>query len=219
MKFRLQPQKTNSITKKNSVSFTNRRWPMPNYNVCCVTRQYFFTIYFFASQRLSEGPTCLYNYIYLLLSSFFFKYKLFEDLCHSQSRWFTTKYYVTKRKSPHCFDQRISRAFPGNLHKSFKTIFGCPNWKREWIKINNTKNNWKNRYLHFCFCLPKAKTEKHYSLYTDPTPPASTHRITWCFVTKYSVFTSCLKAETFIVDYLFKKASIVITMIKTTYNI
>ena len=72
---------------------------------------------------------------------FFFKYKLFEDLCHSQSRWFTTKYYVTKRKSPHCFDQRISRAFPGNLHKSFKTIFGCPNWKREWIKINNTKHN------------------------------------------------------------------------------
>ena len=55
-----------------SVSFTNRRWPTPNYNVCCVTRQYFFTIHFFASQRLSEGPTCLYNYIYLLLSSFFF---------------------------------------------------------------------------------------------------------------------------------------------------
>ena len=72
---------------------------------------------------------------------FFFKYKLFEDLCHSRSRWFTTKYYVTKRKNPHCFDQWISRAFPGNLHKSFKTIFGCPNWKREWIKINNTKYN------------------------------------------------------------------------------
>ena len=46
-----------------------------------------------------------------------------------------------KRKSPHCFDQRISRAFPGNLHKSFKAIFGCPNWKREWIKISNTKHN------------------------------------------------------------------------------
>ena len=53
---------------------------------------------------------------------FFFKYKLFEDLCHSRSRWFTSKYYVTKRKSPHCFDQWISRAFPGNQHKSFKTI-------------------------------------------------------------------------------------------------
>ena len=38
----------------------------------CVTRQYFFTIHFFASQRLPEGPACLYNYIYLLLSSFFF---------------------------------------------------------------------------------------------------------------------------------------------------
>ena len=162
MKFRLQPQKKNSITKKNSVSFTNRRWPTPNYNVCCVTRQYFFTIHFFASQRLSEGPACLYNYIHLLLSSFFFfKYKLFEDLCHSQSRWFTTKYYVTKRKSLHYFDQRISRAFPGNLHKSFKTISGCPNWKRERIKINNTKHNKKNKYLHFCFCLRKGKIEKH----------------------------------------------------------
>ena len=52
----------------------------------------------------------------------------------------STKYYVTKR-SPHCFDHRISRAFPGNLHKSFKTIFGCPNWKREWIKISNTMHN------------------------------------------------------------------------------
>ena len=82
MKFRLQLQKKNSITKKNSVSFTNRRWPTPNSNVCCVTRQYFF----------SEGPTCLFKYK-------LFKYKLFKDLCHSQSRWFTTTYYVTKRRA------------------------------------------------------------------------------------------------------------------------
>ena len=87
-----------------------------NYYVCCMTRQYLFRIHFFGSQRLSECPTYLYNYIYLLQSSIFFKYKLFEDLCHSQSRLFTTKYYVTKRKSLQCFDQRISRAFPGNLH-------------------------------------------------------------------------------------------------------
>ena len=80
---------------------------------CCVTRQYLFRIHFFASQRLSESPAYLYNYIYLLLSSFFFhKYKFFEDLCDSRSRLFTTKYYVTKRKSLQCFDQRISRAFP-----------------------------------------------------------------------------------------------------------
>ena len=80
--------------------------------MCCVTRQYLFRIHFFASQRLSESPAYLYNYIYLLLSSFFFhKYKFFEDLCHSRSRLFTTKYYVTKRKSLQCFDQRISRAF------------------------------------------------------------------------------------------------------------
>ena len=40
--------------------------------MCCVTRQYLFRIHFFASQRLSESPAYLYNYIYLLLSSFFF---------------------------------------------------------------------------------------------------------------------------------------------------
>ena len=57
---------------------------------------------------------------------FFYKYKFFQDLCHSRSRLFTTMYYVTKRKSLQCFDQRISRAFPGNLH-IFLTIFGCLN--------------------------------------------------------------------------------------------
>ena len=51
---------------------------------------------------------------------FLFKCKWFADLCQSQSRLFTTKYYVTKRKSLQCFDQRIFRAFPGNLHKSKK---------------------------------------------------------------------------------------------------
>ena len=111
VKLRLQPQ------KKNSVSFTYRRQSTQKYYVCCVTRQYLFRIHFFASQRLSGGPAYLYNYIYLLLPSFFFyKYKFFEDLCHSRSRLFTTMYYVTIRKSLQCFDQRISRAFPGNLH-------------------------------------------------------------------------------------------------------
>ena len=98
---RLQPQ------KKNSVSFTYRRRSTQKY-VCCVARQCLFRIHFFASQRLSEGPAYLYNYIYLLLSSFCFN-KFFEDLCYSRSRLFTTKYYVTKRKSLQCFDQRISR--------------------------------------------------------------------------------------------------------------
>ena len=76
------------------------------------------------------------NYIYLLLSSFFF----FQIQVVRRSLSLSTKYYVTKR-SLHCFDHRISRAFPGNLHKSFKTIFGCPNWKRERIKISNTMHN------------------------------------------------------------------------------
>ena len=82
--------------------------------------QYLFRIHFFASKRLSECPAYLFNYIYLLLCSFSFKCKWFADLCHSQSRLFTTKYCVTKRKSLQCFDQRIFRAFPGNLHKSAK---------------------------------------------------------------------------------------------------
>ena len=97
-------------------SFESRQYM--NYHVCCVTGQYLFRIHFFASKRLSEYPAYLHNYIYLLLSSLHnHKCKLFEDLCRSQSRLFTTKYYVTK-KSLQCFDQRISRAFPGNLHKS-----------------------------------------------------------------------------------------------------
>ena len=64
-KFRLQPQ------KKNSVIFTYRRRSTPNYYVWCVTSQYFFRIHFFASKGLSECPAYLYNYINLLLSSFF----------------------------------------------------------------------------------------------------------------------------------------------------
>ena len=88
---------------------------------------------------------------------FLFKCKLFEDLCQSQN---TTKYYVTKRKSLQYFDQRISSALLGNLQKS-KQFSVVLNWKREWIKINKTKRQLKNRYLHFCFRLPKGKTEKH----------------------------------------------------------
>ena len=48
--------------------------------MCCVTRQYLFRIHFFASQRLSESPAYLYNYIYLLLSSFFFTHTSFSKI-------------------------------------------------------------------------------------------------------------------------------------------
>ena len=48
--------------------------------MCCVTRQYLFRIHFFASQRLSGGPAYLYNYIYLLLSSFFFTNTSFSKI-------------------------------------------------------------------------------------------------------------------------------------------
>ena len=72
VKLRLQPQ------KKNSVNFTYRRRSTQKYYVCCVTRQYLFRIHFFASQRLSGGPAYLYNYIYLLLSSFFLQIQVFR---------------------------------------------------------------------------------------------------------------------------------------------
>ena len=42
----------------------------PKYYACGVTRQCLFRIHFFASKRISECPAYLYNYIYLLLSSF-----------------------------------------------------------------------------------------------------------------------------------------------------
>ena len=48
--------------------------------MCCVTRQYFFRIHFFASQRLSGGPAYLYNYIYLLLFSSFFTNASFSKI-------------------------------------------------------------------------------------------------------------------------------------------
>ena len=51
----------------------------------CVTRQYLFRIHFFASQRLSESPAYLYNYIYLLLSSFFFS--LDQDYLRPSITW------------------------------------------------------------------------------------------------------------------------------------
>ena len=74
VKLRPQPQ------KKNRVSFTYRRRPTQKYHVCCVTRQYLFRIHFFASQRLSGGPAYLYNYIYLLLSSYFFTNTSFSKI-------------------------------------------------------------------------------------------------------------------------------------------
>ena len=59
-------------------------------------------------QKVLLVPITIFISSYL---HFFYKYKLFEDLCHSQSRLFTTKYYMTKRKSLQCFGQRISRQF------------------------------------------------------------------------------------------------------------
>ena len=69
---------------------------------------------------------------------FFYKHKLFEDLCHSRSRLFTTKYYVTKRKSLQCFDQRISRAFPG---RQFTYIFN--NFRLSKLQERMNKNKAK----------------------------------------------------------------------------
>ena len=59
-------------------------------------------------QKVLLVPITIFISSYL---HFFYKYKLFDDLCHSRSRLFTTKYYMTKRKSLQCFGQRISRQF------------------------------------------------------------------------------------------------------------
>ena len=72
---------------------------------------------------------------------FFFQIQVVRRSLSLSIKMIYNQVLCDKRKSPHCFDQRIFRAFPGNLHKSFKAIFGCPNWKREWIKISNTKHN------------------------------------------------------------------------------
>ena len=69
------------ITKKNSISFTNRRWPTPNYNVCCVTRQYLFRIHFFASQRFSEGPAYLVYHGSIISLPFFYVCYTLSHLC------------------------------------------------------------------------------------------------------------------------------------------
>ena len=68
--------------------------------VCCVTRQYFFTIHFFASQRLSEGPACLYNYIHLLLSSFFLQIQLFRRSLSLSIKIINDQVLRDKKKEP-----------------------------------------------------------------------------------------------------------------------
>ena len=114
-----------------------------NYYVCCVTRQCLFRIHFFASKRLSECPAYLYNYIYLLLSPFLFKCNLFEHLSQSQN---TTKYYVTKRKSPQFFDQRKPRHLSSIIRL-----------KRAFIVITmiKTVDNIKREILNIKHGLPK----------------------------------------------------------------
>ena len=92
----------------------------PKYYACCVTRQCLDNV---CLESISL-PSKVFQIVLLISTTIFissclqFLYKCnwFEDLCHSQSRLFTTKYYVTKRKSLQCFDQRISPTFAGNLN-------------------------------------------------------------------------------------------------------
>ena len=74
--------------------------------------------------------------------------------------------------------------------------FGCLNWKE-----NEKKKNKKIGIYIFVFVSLGPKL-RNTSLYTDPFSP---HWNTRPFFTKYSLFTSCLKAMTFIVDYSLNK--------------
>ena len=96
-------------------------------NVCCVTRQYLFRIHFFASQRLPEFPSCLYNYIYLLLPSFFqiSCSKIYVTLIQD----YLLRLSITWQTEPAMF---WSANFPRLPHQ-FTYIL---NWTREWIKIS-----------------------------------------------------------------------------------
>ena len=129
VKLRLQPQ------KKNRLSFTYRRQSTQKYHVCCMTRQYLFRIHFFASQRLSGGPGYLYNYIYLLLSSFFLQIQVFSRSLSLSIKIIYDHVLRDKKKEPAMF---WSANFP-RLPRQFTYIlnnFRLSKREREWIKIS-----------------------------------------------------------------------------------
>ena len=75
----------------------------PKYYACCVTRQCLDNV---CLESISL-PSKVFQIVLLISTTIFissclqFLYKCnwFEDLCHSQSRLFTTKYYVTKKRA------------------------------------------------------------------------------------------------------------------------
>ena len=84
---------------------------------CCVTRQYLFRIHFFASQRLSESPAYLYNYIYLLLSSFFFsQIQVFRRSLSLSIKIIYDQVLRDKKKEPAMFWSANFPRLPDNLH-------------------------------------------------------------------------------------------------------
>ena len=85
--------------------------------MCCVTRQYLFRIHFFASQRLSGGPAYLYNYIYLLLSSFFFlQMQVFRRYLSLSIKIIYDHVLRDKKKEPAMFWSANFPRLPDNLH-------------------------------------------------------------------------------------------------------
>ena len=94
--------------------------------------------------RNSSFQNVLLISITIFISSylhFLYKCKWFEDLCHSQSRLFTAKYYVTKRKSLQCLDQRISRAFPPRQFKYILNNFRSSKLEERMKKKKKPKRN------------------------------------------------------------------------------
>ena len=75
----------------------------PKYYACCVTRQCLFRIHFFAFQSLSDCPTYLHNYIYLLLSSVFVQMQLVRRSLSLSIKIIYNQVLRDKKKEPAVF--------------------------------------------------------------------------------------------------------------------
>ena len=90
----------------------------PKYYACCMTRQCLFRIHLFAFQSLSDCPTYLYNYIYLLLSSVFVQMQKVRRSLSLSIKIIYDQVLRDKKKEPAVF---WSANFP-RLRRQFKYI-------------------------------------------------------------------------------------------------
>ena len=96
--------------------------------------------------------------ICFLLSAFFLNTS-FSEFYHSRST-FIRPSITWQKKSLQCFVQRISHAYPGNFIV-IPNNSRLPRQEETINKKNKTKQNaTKNKYLRFCFRLPKRQNWK-----------------------------------------------------------